>query len=243
VANAGFYADNISTDVQTYEDVVPNSTFWLYIERLSMYNIMQGYPCGSAGEPCGPANLPYFRPNAQATRGQIAKIVSNGAGFNDEIAAGTQSFEDVPEGSTFWPYIERLLLNRPDVMAGYPCGGAGEPCGPNLLPYFRPGNTATRGQLTKIVSNTFFPDCITPVVVTIQSFGFHPPSVGVVAGSTVRFVNRDLDYHTATAYDSSFNTGRIYQNQFVDVVFGTPGDYGYYCMPHPFMQGNISVVP
>ena len=238
----GFFDDTIADTTQTYEDVVPNSTFWLYIERLSMYGIMQGYPCGGAGEPCGPNNLPYFRPNANATRGQIAKIVSNGAGFNDTFPTGTQSFEDVPEGSTFWIYVERLLLNRPDVMSGYPCGGAGEPCGPGNRPYFRPGNTATRGQLTKIVSNTFFPACVVPVVVHIYSFSFHPPSQSVLPGMTVRFVNRDLDYHTATAYDNSFDTGRIYQNQFADVVFNTPGDFPYYCIPHPFMQGNINVV-
>jgi glucose/arabinose dehydrogenase/plastocyanin len=242
VANAGFYDNTIADTTQTYEDVVPNSTFWLYIERLSMYGIMQGYPCGGVGEPCGPNNLPYFRPNANATRGQIAKIVSNGAGFNDTFPTGTQSFEDVPEGSTFWLYVERLLLNRPDVMSGYPCGGAGEPCDPGNKPYFRPGATATRGQLSKIVSNTFFPNCVVPVVVHIHSFSFHPPSQSVLPGMTVRFVNRDLDYHTATAYDNSFDTGRIYQNQFADVVFTTPGDFPYYCIPHPFMQGNINVV-
>jgi hypothetical protein len=27
------------------------------------------------------------------------------------------------------------------------------------LPYFRPANNATRGQVAKIVSNSFFPEC------------------------------------------------------------------------------------
>ena len=47
-------------------------------------------------------------------------------------------------------------------MSGYPCGGVGEPCGPNNLPYFRPNNYASRGQTSKIVGNTFFPGCVTP---------------------------------------------------------------------------------
>ena len=47
-------------------------------------------------------------------------------------------------------------------MSGYPCGGLGEPCSPNNLPYFRPGNSASRGQTTKIVANTFFPNCDLP---------------------------------------------------------------------------------
>jgi hypothetical protein len=88
--------------------------------------------------------------------------VSESAHFSDPIPSGTHTFADVAEGSTFHLYIERLILNRPGVMNGYPCGGAGEPCDPQSRPYFRPGNLVTRGQTTKIVSNTFFPNCQTP---------------------------------------------------------------------------------
>ena len=60
--------------------------------------------------------------------------------------------------------MERLLLNRPGVMAGYPCGGDNEPCvPPGDRPYFRPGNPLTRGQTSKIVANTFFPECNPPL--------------------------------------------------------------------------------
>ena len=41
-------------------------------------------------------------------------------------------------------------------MNGYPCGTsspAGECIAPDNKPYFMPGNNATRGQLSKIVSN------------------------------------------------------------------------------------------
>ena len=40
-----------------------------------MAGIIQGYPCGGVGEPCGPGTLPYFRPNNDVLRGQTAKIV------------------------------------------------------------------------------------------------------------------------------------------------------------------------
>ena len=107
-----------------------------------------------------PDNLPYFRPNSSATRGQIAKIDANAAGFVDPVV--TQSFEDVTPGSTFYTYTERLATRG--VVQGYTCGGAGEPCNPpGNLPYFRPFNNATRGQTAKIVANTFFPECDTPV--------------------------------------------------------------------------------
>jgi hypothetical protein len=144
---------------QTFEDVAVGATFYEYVERLASRQVMSGYACGGAGEPCGPEQRPYFRPNANSTRGQLTKIVSNAASFQDAIPPNTQTFADVPEGSTFHLYVERLLLNRPGVMSGYPCGGPAEPCDGQSRPYFRPNNTLTRGQTAKIVSNTFFPEC------------------------------------------------------------------------------------
>ncbi len=143
---------------QVFEDVAPGSPFFDYIYLLS--GQMAGYPCGGQGEPCvPPGNLPFFRPNSTATRGELAKIVSNAANFNDNILPDTQTFTDVPEGSTFYTYTERLVLNRPGVMQGYPCGGPVEPCDPENRSYFRPGNKVTRGRSPEVVSNTFFPDC------------------------------------------------------------------------------------
>jgi hypothetical protein len=151
--------DPIPTDRQTFQDVQVRDTFWLWIERLAGRGVVNGYPCGGVGEPCGPNSLPYYRSNNNVTRGQLSKIISNAAGFTDSIPAGRQTFEDVPQGSTFYTYTERLLLNRPGVMSGYPCGGAGEPCDPQSRPYFRPANNVTRGQSAKIASNTFFRNC------------------------------------------------------------------------------------
>jgi hypothetical protein len=153
ISNAAGFTDPQTT--QLFQDVPPGSTFFDYIGRLASREYMSGYPCGGAGEPCGPGNLPYFRPNNNATRGQISKIDSNAAGFNDPQT--TQLFQDVPVGSTYFTFTARLTTRN--IMSGYPCGGQGEPCGPGNLPYFRPNNNATRGQTSKIVGNTFFPDC------------------------------------------------------------------------------------
>jgi len=143
---------------QTFEDVLPGSTFYVYIERMSERGLVSGYPCGGAGEPCGPESRPYFRPGDYTTRGQLTKLVSNAANFVDPPAG--QTFEDVVPGATFYTFTERLASR--DIMGGYACGGAGEPCGPGSRPYFRPANNVTRGQTAKIVSNTFLPACYTP---------------------------------------------------------------------------------
>jgi hypothetical protein len=89
--------------------------------------------------------------------------VSEAAGFSDVIPPDQQTFTDVPPTNTFWVYVERLLLNRPDAMSGYPCGTIpSEPCDSENRPYFRPNNPLTRGQASKIVANTFFPGCNPP---------------------------------------------------------------------------------
>ncbi len=59
----------------TFEDVLPGSAFYAFVETASCYGIISGYTCGGVAEPCGVGNRPYFRQNNNAIRGQIAKIV------------------------------------------------------------------------------------------------------------------------------------------------------------------------
>jgi hypothetical protein len=143
---------------QLFEDVAPDSPFYVWIQRLAAQGFISGYPCGGTGEPCLAGNRPYFRPGANATRGQISKIVSNAAGFINP--PGQQIFEDVAPGSPFYDWVQRLASRG--VMGGYPCSASNpdEPCvAPNNRSYFRPNANATRGQVSKIVANTFYPAC------------------------------------------------------------------------------------
>jgi hypothetical protein len=134
-----------------YTDVPANSTFYPFIHCLACQGIISGYQCGGTAEPCDQENNPYFRPNVNVTRGQIAKIVSNSAGYDED--PNPQIYEDVDPSSTFYQWINRL--SRRGHIGGYPCGTVPEePCNsPDDRPYFRPFNNATRGQLAKIVSN------------------------------------------------------------------------------------------
>jgi hypothetical protein len=157
VSNAAGFNEPI--DGQTFEDVPITHTFWVWIERLARRGIIGGYECGGVGEPCiPPDNRPYFRPQNNTTRGQLTKIICNTIGCQPDPSP--QRFEDVPPSHPFYEWIQSLAARG--VISGYPCGGAGEPCGPQNLPYFRAHNYVTRGQTTKIVANTFFPNCTTP---------------------------------------------------------------------------------
>jgi cell division septation protein DedD len=123
VSNGAGFDDDV-TGRETYTDVSSGSTFWVWIERLSMHEVLGGYACGAPGEPCDSQNRHYFRPGSNATRGQIARIVSNAAGFSD-VPSG-QIFDDVPSTHTMYTPIQRLASRG--IIGGYPCGAPGEPC-------------------------------------------------------------------------------------------------------------------
>jgi hypothetical protein len=159
VSNAAGFNDDPGP--QIFEDVPLESPFFTWINRLTNQGAIGGYPCGqNPNEPCiEPDNRPYFRPNANATRGQLAKIVANAAGLGGTPTG--QFYSDVDTDHTFYVWVMRLT--ELGAMSGYPCGGEGEPCDEENRPYFRPYNNVTRGQASKIVANTFFPNCETPV--------------------------------------------------------------------------------
>jgi hypothetical protein len=159
VSNAAGLSDPVSG--QSFEDVGTESPFYVYVERMYLHRILSGYPCGGQGEPCGPDDRPYFRPNTSANRGQISKIVAASAGLvgrGDSPEAAM--FEDVTAENPYYIFVQALASRG--HMSGYPCGGQGEPCGSNNRPYFRPYNNTTRGQAAKIIANAFSPNCVTP---------------------------------------------------------------------------------
>lgn len=70
-------ASSAPDPAQDFQDVSPDSTFFSFIRNLYYSGVVSGYPCGGPGEPCGPGNLPYYRPGAVVTRGQMAKFADN----------------------------------------------------------------------------------------------------------------------------------------------------------------------
>ena len=69
----------------------PGSTFYTFIRCLACRGILGGYADGT------------FKPGNNVTRGQLSKIVSNSAGFNEPH--DTQTFEDIAPSNTFYIYI------------------------------------------------------------------------------------------------------------------------------------------
>jgi hypothetical protein len=121
---------------ERFTDVCPTDYFYTTTLALADDGILSGY---NTSPPClNDLWIPCFNPYSSSTRGQISKVVSLAAGFNEPVSG--QTFEDVPPGSTFYTYTERMAQRN--IISGYPCGGAGEPCvPPGNRPYFRTNNT------------------------------------------------------------------------------------------------------
>ena len=126
----------------TFADVDSSNVFYQLIETAATRSIVSGYTCGGSNpqtgtaEPCDSASRPYFRPSNFVTRGQLAKIVTIGAGWALENPA-TPSFTDVPPTNVFYSVIQTALCHG--AISGY------------SDQTFRPNNYAFRGQIAKIV--------------------------------------------------------------------------------------------
>jgi plastocyanin len=77
--------------------------------------------------------------------------------------------------------------------------------------------------------------------VDIADYKFTPETIEVAAGTKVTWTNSDATAHTATADDSSFDTGDLDKGDSASVTFKNPGEFTYYCRFHPFMKATVEV--
>jgi hypothetical protein len=108
----------------TFSDVPTTHTFYCYVETAVEHSIISGYSDGT------------FRPENNVTRGQLSKIVVLAEGWTEDCPEPGH-FSDVPPTDPFFCYIETAYNHT--IISGYADGT------------FRPGNPATRGQISKIV--------------------------------------------------------------------------------------------
>ncbi|HMA38097.1 MAG TPA: S-layer homology domain-containing protein, partial [Chloroflexia bacterium] len=110
--------------VRAYSDVGAPDYFYWPVQWLSCIGALSGYGDGS------------FRPYANTTRGQLAKIIVGGEGWSIDTTGGPH-FNDVPASNPFYGFIETAYNHG--IISGYADGT------------FRWGNNVTRGQLSKII--------------------------------------------------------------------------------------------
>ena len=114
----------ITPPTPTFSDVPSDSVFYSVIETAAAHHIISGYSDGT------------FRPSANITRGQITKLIALAEGW--PLAPPVRpTFSDVAPGNVFYLYIEATAARG--IISGYSDGT------------FRPGNLATRAQLSKML--------------------------------------------------------------------------------------------
>ncbi|MFH1103427.1 MAG: plastocyanin/azurin family copper-binding protein [Actinomycetota bacterium] len=98
---------------------------------------------------------------------------------------------------------------------------------------------------------------VTDVAITPGAFdpanaerAFDPKDLTVAVGTTVRWTNGDTQVHTVTSGTSDGNVGTRdgkFGSDFLNpgatftMTFTEPGVYPYFCTPHPWMQGTVTV--
>jgi hypothetical protein len=107
-----------------FTDVQPSDYFYEALRYLYCRGIVSGYADGT------------FRPYNNTTRAQLTKMVVLGEGWTI-VTPQQPTFSDVLPGDTFYGYIETAVQH--ETISGYADGT------------FRPFNSVTRAQLTKII--------------------------------------------------------------------------------------------
>jgi hypothetical protein len=122
--------DDPASSGQSFSDVPADHPFFEFVQAAHAKGLISGYADGT------------FRPYNNVTRGQVAKIMVQAAGWTP-VNPATPTFSDVSVGSTFYTYIETAYANG--ILSGYPDGT------------FRPQADATRGQIAKIIVRALTP--------------------------------------------------------------------------------------
>jgi Cupredoxin-like domain len=88
--------------------------------------------------------------------------------------------------------------------------------------------------------------CTSFCIIDIQDSAFVPAVINVTQNAIVEWVNLDPNVHTSTAiYSNAWDSSFIPPGGHFILSFSNipPGAYYYQCNVHPFMTGEINVLP
>jgi plastocyanin len=80
------------------------------------------------------------------------------------------------------------------------------------------------------------------IKIDISQFKFAPASITIKAGTKITWTNQDTAPHTATADNSSWDSGTLQKGQSFSFTFNKAGLVKYHCEIHPNMTATITVV-
>lgn len=121
----------VTPQTPTFSDVPADYWAYGYIETAASHGVIGGYTDGT------------FRPSADVTRAQLAKMLFIAREWSLDSPTTTE-FTDVSQGDWFYSYAQ--AASSAEVMSGYDDHT------------FRPNNPATRAQVAKILALGLFSD-------------------------------------------------------------------------------------
>lgn len=78
--------------------------------------------------------------------------------------------------------------------------------------------------------------------VNIENFRYNPQEITINVGETIKWTNLDAAKHTITSSnDGPLNSALLSQEESYSYTFESKGEFEYYCIPHPYMEGKIIV--
>src|SRR5437879_6233156 len=84
---------------------------------------------------------------------------------------------------------------------------------------------------------------VTTSSVEILNFRFNPDNIVIKAGTSITATNHGAFPHTWSDQGGAWDTGILQTGQSKTLTFNTPGVYHFYCKPHPWMVGVLTVTP
>ena len=118
---------------QRFGDVPPDNAFYNFVDRLAVLEITNG--CQS--------NPSLYCPSAAVTREQMAAFIVRGLGELNPPTPSAQRFVDVPLGSAFYNFIDRMAVR------GITLGCSASP------PMYCPNDSVTRAQMAAFLVRAF----------------------------------------------------------------------------------------
>lgn len=118
---------------------------------------------------------------------------------------------------------------------------AGMPTGHDMTP--PPAESAGGESVSILAGSSAFQDVDAPdeFADTEVPGDFSVNVLTVGLGTTVTWTNDDTMMHTVTAVDGSFDSGFLDAGDSFSFTFDQPGEYEYFCAPHPWMRARIIV--
>jgi plastocyanin len=77
--------------------------------------------------------------------------------------------------------------------------------------------------------------------VWIQGMAFTPATITIMAGTTIKWTNKDAVAHTVTSDTGLFDSGSIANGSTFSIQFNNTGTFPYHCAVHPGMKASVVV--